>query len=229
VGLQVLQQLAGINTAMYFSPTILQLAGVQGNRAALLASLLPAGVNALGTLGGMAAIDTFGRRRLLLTSTAGVTVALAALGGAFALLAATSPAAAAAAIGSDLPSCPAGDGFNSSQISSCTQCLHAGCGFCYAAEAATATAAGGAAAAGACVQLGSTAREACSASQPGALLYATGCPSPYGPLALCMLLVYLAAFSPGLGPVPWAVNSEIYPLEVRGLATGALMRAGLDR
>lgn len=33
-------------------------------------------------------------------------------------------------------------------------------------------------------------------------------------------MAYLAAFSPGLGPVPWAVNSEIYPLAVRGVATG---------
>lgn len=28
--------------------------------------------------------------------------------------------------------------------------------------------------------------------------------------------------SPGLGPVPWAVNAEIYPLPVRGLATGSM-------
>ncbi len=34
------------------------------------------------------------------------------------------------------------------------------------------------------------------------------------------LILYLAAFAPGLGPVPWAVNAEIYPLAVRGLATG---------
>jgi SP family myo-inositol transporter-like MFS transporter 13 len=37
---------------------------------------------------------------------------------------------------------------------------------------------------------------------------------------LVLLAAYLAAFSPGVGPVPWAVNGEIYPLEVRGFATG---------
>jgi hypothetical protein len=29
------------------------------------------------------------------------------------------------------------------------------------------------------------------------------------------LLLYLAAFAPGMGPVPWAVNAEIYPLQAR--------------
>ena len=36
VGLQVLQQLAGINTVMYFTPAILELAGIHNNRVALL-------------------------------------------------------------------------------------------------------------------------------------------------------------------------------------------------
>ena len=36
VGLQVLQQLAGINTVMYYTPAILELAGIHGNRLALL-------------------------------------------------------------------------------------------------------------------------------------------------------------------------------------------------
>ncbi|PRW45452.1 Inositol transporter 1 [Chlorella sorokiniana] len=53
-----------------------------------------------------------------------------------------------------------------------------------------------------------------------ARLFLHGCPSRHTWLILCCLVAYLAAFSPGLGPVPWAVNAEIYPLQVRGLATG---------
>ena len=62
VGLQVLQQLAGINTVMYYAPVILAAAGVRGRREGLLVALAPAAVNALGTVVGMFAIDRCGRR-----------------------------------------------------------------------------------------------------------------------------------------------------------------------
>jgi MFS transporter, SP family, solute carrier family 2 (myo-inositol transporter), member 13 len=47
---------------MYYTPAILQLAGVTDKRTALLVALIPAAVNAGGTLVGMAAIDRCGRR-----------------------------------------------------------------------------------------------------------------------------------------------------------------------
>lgn len=50
--------------------------------------------------------------------------------------------------------------------------------------------------------------------------FTRGCPSHYGWLALAGLALYIAFFSPGMGPVPWAVNSEIYPLRYRGLCGG---------
>ena len=62
LGLQALQQAAGINTVMYFAPSILGLAGFQSPRSAVLASIIPAGVNALGTIVGMQLIDRAGRR-----------------------------------------------------------------------------------------------------------------------------------------------------------------------
>ena len=43
LGLQVLQQAAGINTVMYYTPAILELAGFRDKRSALLIALLPAG------------------------------------------------------------------------------------------------------------------------------------------------------------------------------------------
>ena len=47
------------------------------------------------------------------------------------------------------------------------------------------------------------------------LLYENGCPSRYMGAIILGLLLYLAAFAPGMGPVPWAVNAEIYPLQAR--------------
>ena len=44
--------------------------------------------------------------------------------------------------------------------------------------------------------------------------YSSGCPSHYNWLIIGALMLYLAAFSPGMGPVPWAVNAEIYPVQV---------------
>lgn len=37
-------------------------------------------------------------------------------------------------------------------------------------------------------------------------------------VSIVSLFLYLASFSPGMGPQPWTVNSEIYPLHLRGTA-----------
>jgi SP family galactose:H+ symporter-like MFS transporter len=39
-----------------------------------------------------------------------------------------------------------------------------------------------------------------------------------GPLAMFCLMTYVSFFSLGLGPVPWLMNAEIFPLSVRGKA-----------
>lgn len=52
------------------------------------------------------------------------------------------------------------------------------------------------------------------------LWYTRGCPSKTGWLALAGLALYIIFFSPGMGTVPWIVNSEIYPLRYRGICGG---------
>lgn len=47
-----------------------------------------------------------------------------------------------------------------------------------------------------------------------------GCPSKFGFFAVIVLGAYIVAYSPGMGTVPWIVNSEIYPLRYRGLGGG---------
>jgi hypothetical protein len=46
----------------YYTPAILELAGIHDKRTALLVALAPAAVNALGTAAGMLCIDRCGRR-----------------------------------------------------------------------------------------------------------------------------------------------------------------------
>jgi MFS family permease len=46
-------------------------------------------------------------------------------------------------------------------------------------------------------------------------------------LAVLCLLAYVASFAISLGPIFWLLISEIYPLNVRGLAEGAAAGANL--
>ncbi|KAF6146073.1 hypothetical protein GIB67_033432 [Kingdonia uniflora] len=51
--------------------------------------------------------------------------------------------------------------------------------------------------------------------------YNKRCPSNVGLLAVLLLGLYILAYLPGMGTVPWIVNSEIYPLRYRGMAAVA--------
>ncbi|XP_044466378.1 inositol transporter 1 isoform X2 [Mangifera indica] len=135
-GLQAFQQFTGINTVMYYGPTIVQMAGFESNQLALLLSLAIAAVNAAGTIVGIYLIDHFGRKKLALTSLSGVVLSLGLLTWAF---------------------------FAKS-----------------------------------------------SGSSSGL----------YGWIAVLALALYIAFYSPGMGPVPWTVNSEIYPEQYRGICGG---------
>ncbi|MCO5556402.1 hypothetical protein L7F22_009951 [Adiantum nelumboides] len=128
VGLQIFQQFSGINTVMYYSPTIVQMAGFYSNSTAVFLSMGVAALNAIGTLLGMYLIERLGRRSLAMASLLGVMGSLTVLSTAF---------------------------------------------FTHVGWAAV--------------------------------------------LGLCL---YIISFSPGMGPVPWAVNAEIYPLKYRGLCGG---------
>lgn len=132
---------------MYYSPTIVQMAGFHSNRLALLLSLIVAGMNAAGTVLGIYLIDRTGRRRLALSSLAGVVLSLCILSGAFFIE-------------------------SSEARLLCEFHLH------------------------------------------------RSCTSASGWLAVVGLALYIACFSPGMGPVPWAVNSEIYPEAYRGVCGG---------
>ncbi|KAK9050048.1 hypothetical protein SSX86_030983 [Deinandra increscens subsp. villosa] len=119
---------------MYYSPTIVQMAGFRSNQLAILLSLMVALMNAVGTIVGIHLIDHSGRRKLALSSLFGVILSLILLAAAFFL---------------------ASSGF-----------------------------------------------------------------ANVGWIAVLGLTLYISFFAPGMGPVPWTVNSEIYPESYRGICSG---------
>ena len=85
VGLAIAQQITGINTVIYYAPTIFKFAGLSSASAAILASLGVGVVNVILTVVAMQLIDRVGRRPLLLVSLAGMSLSLIMLGLAFSL------------------------------------------------------------------------------------------------------------------------------------------------
>ena len=79
IGLAVFQQLVGINTVIYYAPTILKFAGQQ-NTGALTQSLYIGLTNVVFTIVAILLLDRLGRRFFLTFGTACLTVALVGLG-----------------------------------------------------------------------------------------------------------------------------------------------------
>ncbi len=131
VGLAVFQQITGINTIIYYAPTIFQFAGFQSASIAILATVGIGVVNMLITIVAMQLLDKVGRKPLLMTGLSGMILSLIILGLAF--------------------------------------------------------------------------------IQPDLLRM-------HSWIAVGSLMLYVASFAIGLGPVFWLLISEIYPLKIRGLA-----------
>ena len=84
VGLAILQQVSGINTVIYYAPTIVQFTGVESSSAAILASVAVGIVNVGMTLVAIRLLDRAGRRPLLLIGSAVMAMALSSLAIVFA-------------------------------------------------------------------------------------------------------------------------------------------------
>ena len=85
VGLMFVQICTGINTIIYYTPTIFNLAGFSDNISAIYATIGIGLVNFLMTFVAIAYIDKFGRKPLLYIGLSGMLISLFALSGAFAL------------------------------------------------------------------------------------------------------------------------------------------------
>ncbi len=135
IALAILQQVTGINTVIYYAPTIFQMAGLSSATVSIAATAGVGFVNLIATIIAIFMVDRLGRRPLLLVSLALMTLALLVLSGAFA---------------------------------------------------------------------------ASGSIQSGA--------NTLGILTAIGLMIYVAGFAFGMGPIFWVLISEIYPLNARGAA-----------
>lgn len=204
--LQAIQQLSGINTVMYYSATIIQMSGVQGDQLAIWLAAAVAFGNFLFTIVGVCLVEKIGRRKLLLSSLAVVILSLFLLGGAF-YLAEINDAAIS------LNETPSGINDSCPRVGHCLDCLDVKCGFCYVKDAL------GNPANGSCVAFKRSsyhpAYGRCRTSDAKNSWSYMACPYKYSWFAIVALLLYIAGFAPGMGPMPWTINSELYPLWAR--------------
>ena len=70
-GLQMYQQIAGINTIMYYSATIIKMSGVSSDSHAVWLAALTAFINFSFTFVGLVLVERVGRRKLVLGSIGG--------------------------------------------------------------------------------------------------------------------------------------------------------------
>lgn len=213
ITVQVAQQFVGINTVMYYSPTIMQFAGFASNKTAMALALVTSGLNMVGSIISMCFVDRYGRRRLMIISMIGIISCLLVLSVVFFQAAASAPPISpteTALFGAN-STCPAYTKAANSASWSCMSCLgkEQACAFCSSTNVNEA---------GACLVLDDAVRSTCR--QAKRTWYSQGCPSKVGFLAVIFLALYIIVYSPGMGTAPWIVNSEIYPLKYRGLCGG---------
>lgn len=209
--LQAAQQLAGINTVMYYTATIIEMSGVQSQSIAVWLAAPTAAVNMIFSFCGYLLADKLGRRTLTLGSLMGVIVSLIILGTGFQLTSMNGAAVTTHNM-STLESC-----YSKRDCSSCI--ADPKCGFCYNAQNMAVSfcleknpndqtrSRGGECAGG----LGNSnfvfANHICPSMSQGIGLNTW--------LVLTGLVLYLAAFAPGMGSTPWSINAEIYPMWAR--------------
>ncbi|KAK3102302.1 hypothetical protein FSP39_010349 [Pinctada imbricata] len=217
--LMVFQQLCGINTVIYYSASILRMSGFPSELAIWLACI-PNAVNMVCTFIGVYTVEKLGRRSLTLISFLGIIIALVILGTGFYLADHNSPPISNMSHFGGNSNC-----YDYRWCSDCTLDDH--CGFCWENKNEDTT--------GACLPVYSEHPERyavppvnssdtyrCNQTDyegPKTYRWANDyCPTSYGWMSVLGLALFVFSFAPGLGPNPWTINSEIYPLWARGTA-----------
>ncbi|KAI1306076.1 Proton myo-inositol cotransporter [Halotydeus destructor] len=208
--LQTVQQVTGINTVMYYSATIIQMSGVYDKSTAVWLAAITAVVNFLCNFIGVYLVEKIGRRSLTLGSLVGMILSLCVLAAGFQAGAHVAPGVSFVSNNSLDMSC--------TMYTGCNDCTGSdGCGFCFDDL-------GNDEASGSCITANSF--DPALKSLAGRCMNGTmaedklvwakdWCPSKYSISTLIGLCMYLIFYGPGMGPMPWTINSEIYPLWAR--------------
>lgn len=196
----------------YYSASIIEMAGFSDNSAIWL-STIPAFGNFIFTIVGLLLVDRLGRRKLLIGSLVGVVFGFLLLSGSFIASNVTSPLA--------MP-------LNNTicDYTRCGTCVgNSHCGYC--------TVIGNYSNTGTCVPAkdehsqyiiytpDNTSHcmihdELYIADMNSTQWYYNSCPgNKFASLSIISLFIYIMFFAPGMGPLPWTVNSEIYPTWAR--------------
>lgn len=211
--LQTIKQITGGTPVFYYTGSIIEMSGIHDPNIVLWSAALVNFIFLLCTTIGLYLVEKMGRRPLMLSSLAGCVSALIVISVGFFLIQTKSPGIE---IRSDLS-----EG-KCSQVNSCYECSRAtGCGFCFL-ESNT-----GDIVNGTCLR-GRSKSSYSGLCSNGSMLHDEAadfnivwtpkfCPSDYSKIILAGLAVFLVFYGPGVGPMPFTINSEIFPLWCRGV------------
>ncbi|XP_041348552.1 proton myo-inositol cotransporter-like [Gigantopelta aegis] len=214
--LMFFQQMCGINTVIYYSATIMKMAGFSSKHSIWMVTV-PNGVNFLSTFIGLWLVDRLGRKIITLVSIAGVCVALCILATGFQLAALNAPPV------NFTESFSNGTLYNSSCASytNCDSCTNdVDCGFCFNDTSL-----------GSCLPVD---KDNSQNSQFGrcnetgqsdsSFNFDVGfCPNNFMWMPVVGMALLVFSFAPGLGPMPLTINAEIYPLWARSTCSAIAM------
>lgn len=185
----VVQQITGINAIFFYAPTIFEQSGI-GTDAAFAQAVLVGLINVIFTLVAIALIDRWGRRPLLLVGLSGIAISMALCTYGFSQATYELHKESVAQI----------QQIETTDVSQ----LNALVGVVYHSDVEFKTAVSEAIGAEAALRYESELIK--SAAQMNAVLILIG------------ILGFVASFAMSLGPVMWALFSEIFPNQLRGVA-----------
>uniref|UniRef100_A0A915AWF4 Major facilitator superfamily (MFS) profile domain-containing protein n=1 Tax=Parascaris univalens TaxID=6257 RepID=A0A915AWF4_PARUN len=211
--IQLFQQLAGVNTIMYYTGHIIQSAGIKDRHITIWISLGISSANFFGTFIPLALVERFGRRVLLLLSVGMTVVVLILMGVGFLLINGDSADAlqldAINGTHQHLQKCI--------EMRNCDFCVtNEHCGFCHKGSNTDP---------GYCLPVDLEGDTDVSVLGPCASGFNTTvfnfaygfCATRYTIMPIVLMVVYLAFFAMGFAPLTWVLNAEFYPLWARGV------------